>query len=288
MGGAVARYTPRALADIASTAVGGTLSVGLRTRRELVARHLRRVDPSLEGRRLRRAVAEAFDSYARYYIESFRLPYMTRAEIDAGFDESGYEEHLLPALERGRGAIIALAHLGGWEWAGRWIAERGHPISVVVERLEPPEVFQWFVELRESLGMQVIPLGPDTASQVTKALRANHIVCLLCDRSIDGTGVEVEFFGETTVLPAGPAMLALRTGASVLPTAIYFSDRPDGHRAVVHAPLEIAREADLRSDVARIMRSIAIELEHIIRVAPTQWHLQQPNWPSDPGWRAGS
>ena len=140
----------------------------------------------------------------------------------AGFHIVGFE-HVTAALERGTGAILALPHLGGWEWAGRWLADQGHRMTVVVERIEPPELFDWFVRLRNELGMTVVPLGPVPRSAVLQALRDNEIVCLLCDRDIQGGGVEVEFFGERTTLPAGPATLALRSGAPILPVGVYFT-----------------------------------------------------------------
>ena len=113
-----------------------------------------------------------------------------------------------------------------------------------------------------------------------QALRANRIVCLLSDRDLTGDGVEVEFFGERTTLPGGPATLALRTGATLLPAAVYF--RPGrNHHAVVRPPVPAAREGRLREDVARITQLLADEFEALIRAAPEQWHLMQPNWPSD-------
>jgi KDO2-lipid IV(A) lauroyltransferase len=128
--------------------------------------------------------------------------------------------------------------------------------------------------------MNVVPLGPDAGKAVLRAIKEGHVVALLCDRDIEGTGVEVDFFGETTTLPAGPATLALRTGAPLLPTAIYFRER--GHYAIVRPPLEIERrEKRLRDDVRRVTQQIAHALEELIAIAPDQWHLQQPNWPSD-------
>jgi KDO2-lipid IV(A) lauroyltransferase len=118
-----------------------------------------------------------------------------------------------------------------------------------------------------------------------RALRDNHVVCLLADRDLQGGGPEVEFFGERTTLPPGPAMLGLRTGAPILPTGVYFTPRVDGHAAWVRPPLPIARtDAGLRADVARTTQLLAHELEILIRRAPSQWHLFQPNWPSDPGY----
>lgn len=255
-------------------------------RRAMIERHLRRVDPTLRGLRLRRMVQESFDSYARYWIESFRLPTMSARAVNAALRVEGYH-HLGAALEAGKGAIVALPHLGGWEWAGRWFADKGHPITVIVERLEPPELFEWFVDLRSKLGMTVVPLGPDAGTAVMKALRANHVVCLLSDRDIQGGGPSVEFFGETTTLPGGAATLALRTGAPILPIGVYFTDRLDGHLGYVRPPIPVEREAKrLRDDVQRITQLVAHELEILIRRAPSQWHMFQPNWPSDPGYGA--
>ena len=211
---------------------------------------------------------------------------MSARAVNAALRVEGYH-HLGAALEAGKGAIVALPHLGGWEWAGRWFADKGHPITVIVERLEPPELFEWFVDLRSKLGMTVVPLGPDAGTAVMKAVRANHVVCLLSDRDIQGGGPSVEFFGETTTLPGGAATLALRTGAPILPIGVYFTDRLDGHLGYVRPPIPVEREAKrLRDDVQRITQLVAHELEILIRRAPSQWHMFQPNWPSDPGYGA--
>lgn len=284
LGAAGARFTPGPLAEATATAIGLSLAGVMRSRRSMVERHLRRIDPRLRGVALRRAVQASFDSYARYYVESFRLPSLSRRVVDEGLERRGYEEYLVPALEAGKGAIMAIPHLGGWEWAGRWVADQGHEITVVVEPLEPPELFEWFAGLRRDLGMNVVPLGPDAGSAVLGALRNNHVVCLLCDRDLQRSGVPVTFFGETTTLPAGPATLALRSGAPILPTAIYFTRRVHGHLGVVRPPIPLERQGRLRDDVTRITQLLAGELEVLIRRAPDQWHLQQPNWPSDPGY----
>ncbi|HEX9546767.1 MAG TPA: hypothetical protein VF942_05485, partial [Acidimicrobiales bacterium] len=117
---------------------------------------------------------------------------------------------------------------------------------------------------------------------VIRALKAGHVVCLLCDRNVsDGGGLEVEFFGEKTTLPGGPATLAMRTGAPLLPAAVYFTDRRGGHLGLVRPPISANRTGSFRTDVQRITQALACELEQLIRREPTQWHLLQPNWPSD-------
>jgi phosphatidylinositol dimannoside acyltransferase len=278
-----AQNLPEPVTSFAASMLGAGFGAGMRGRRSMIERHLRRADPTLRGAALRRAAQAAFDHYARYYVESFRLPGLSTEEVDGGFSYEGFE-HVDDALVAGRGVIIALPHLGGWEWAGRWLAEQGLPVTVVVEPLEPPELFEWFVSFRESLGMTVVPVGPTAGTAVLRALRANEVVCLLSDRDIQGGGVEVEFFGERTTLPGGPATLGLRTGAPIIPTAVYFAPGRDAHRAVIRPPLPAERTGSLRDDVQRITQRLARELELLIRAAPEQWHLFQPNWPSDPGY----
>ncbi len=275
-----------ALPDRAALPVGRALGTAawavLPARRDLVARHQHRVRygaptaaPSRDDRRAARA---AFASYGRYWIESLRLPVVTAEQVDATFSIEG-REHLEQAKADGRGAVLALPHMGGWDVGGSWLARQGFAVSVVVEALEPPELFEWFVGLRRTFGLAVIPLGPGAGTGVLAALRANHMVCLLCDRDIGGGGVDVEFFGERTALPAGPVTLALRARSVVLPTAVYFDG--DGHRAVVRPPLPTDRRGTVREDVARITQDLARAHEELISRAPEQWHLMVPNWPSD-------
>jgi lauroyl/myristoyl acyltransferase len=250
-----------------------------------VARHLHRVlgadSPPVASHAMGRLVDEAFASYARYWAESLRIPGLDRDRLCDGIHYDGYD-HIAAARARGRGTILVLPHLGGWEWAGAQLAAIGHPVSVVVERLDNDEIFEWFVGFREMLGMQVIPAGPQAAARCAAALADNHLLCLLSDRIVGGTaGAPVEFFGEKVALPAGPATLALRSGAALLPCAVYFEDRTGGHLGVVHPPLDLSRSGRLRADVGRLTQHVATAFEGLIRAAPTQWHLMQPNWPSD-------
>lgn len=263
--------------------------------RTIVERNLRRS----RGEDLSRAevdehVREVFRTYGRYFLDSLRLRDLSTDQIDRGFSYEGLH-HVTDALEAGTAPILALPHLGGWEWAGAWISQvAGWPIAAVAERLEPPELFEWFLDYRRQIGIEIIPLGPSAASEIGAALASGSIVCLLCDRDISGGGIDVEFFGERTRLPGGPAVMALRNGAPLLPTAVYFED---GHcHGVVGAPLDTERRGKLRADVQRVTQDLADALEQLIRRAPQQWHLMQPNWPSDydalgrerPDWAKGT
>lgn len=283
----LAKLTPAPLAAGAAAVAGAPLAATLRERRTMIERHLRRVDPSLDARRVREAVNEAFNSYARYYLETFRLPNLSDDDIERGFTVDGYE-HIEAAIAAGNGAILALPHLGGWEWAGRWLSTRGHTVAAVAEALGNDALFAWFVDLRARIGIDVIALDDRAGPRVSAALRANHVVCLLCDRDIprDGkrSGIDVEFFGERTTVPAGPALFSIRTGAALLPVATYFTSRVDGHHAVVRPPVVSRGSGSLRNDVAETTQALTREIEALIRREPSQWHLFQPNWPSDPGY----
>lgn len=276
----LAQRLPGPVVERGGPEVAGLFARRSSPRREMVERHQRRVDPTLDDAALRRRVRDVYRSYGRYYAESFRLPATSSDELDRRFKVEGYD-HFARALEDELGTIVVLPHLGSWEWMAQWVARVLEvPVTAVVERLEPPALFEWFTEFRREMGLHIVPLGPDAGRAVHQALKARHVIALLSDRDITGGGIEVEFFGEKTTLPAGPATLALRTGATLLPVAMY-DEADGGHLAVVRPPLPVERQGSFREDVARLTQEIATVLEDLIRAAPDQWHLLQPNWPSD-------
>jgi KDO2-lipid IV(A) lauroyltransferase len=234
-------------------------------------------DPALVQRWSRRT----FDSYARYWSDGARLPYEGEAGVRSRFQILEGEEHIRAGIDRGRGVVMALPHVGSWEWGGAWLGLEGTPMTAVVERLEPEELFEWFVGQRAAMGLTAVPLGDGSSSALLRALKANEIAGLVSDRDLVGNGVEVEFFGEKTTLPAGAAALALRTGAVLLPVVVY-SGPGNWHTGVVHPPLDTSRQGRMREDIARVTQNLATTFEHDIRARPEQWHLYQPNWPSDP------
>ena len=276
----LARISPKFVIAVLTAVLVPVVTIAMRKKRTIVSRHMRRIQPQLSDRHIRRAVQKSYESYARYYIETFRLPLLNAKQIQSGVSIEGFE-HIESGLQLGKGVILALPHLGGWEWSGRWLIQRGHRLNAVVEKLESPQLFEMFLQLRKKYGVQVIPLDDSAGVAVQQALARNEIVALLSDRDIQGTGIEVEFFGERTTIPTGPAFFALRTGAALVPLATYFSKRLDGHETIVRPALEVRRLATLREDLQRISQDLAYELELLIRRDPAQWHLFQPNWPSD-------
>ncbi|MFM9093820.1 MAG: phosphatidylinositol mannoside acyltransferase [Acidimicrobiaceae bacterium] len=276
----ITRVFPPAVVAVVTAIVVPVICVFLRKQRPIVARNMRRVNPGLQGFKLRRAVSKSYQSYARYYIETFRLPNLTKKSIEAKILVRGFE-HIENALNLGKGVILALPHLGGWEWSGRWLIHQGHNLNAVVEKLDSLALFKMFVDLRKSYGVNVIPLDDKAGVAVQEALSRNEIVALLSDRDLQGNGIEVEFFGERTTVPAGPAFFALRTGAALLPLGTYFATGLDHHETVVRPAVDIQRTGSLRDDMSRVAQDLIREFEILIRKKPEQWHLFQPNWPSD-------
>ena len=276
----LSRKLPRKIGLSFASFLGHTVARIDKKRRDQVIRNAARLsDSEVSRKEVKDFLHKTFESYAHYWLNTFRLIDMTEEELERTFSHDGWEL-IETAIKEDPGVILVLPHLGAWDWGGFWLSKiKGVPVSAVVEPLEPPELFEWFKRSRNDLGMEIIPVGPDAGSQVLKAMSEKQIIVLVSDRDVGGSSVEVEFFGEKTLLPAGPATIALRTGATLLPVAIY--NKADGCHGVVRPAISLERKGKFRSDVKRITQTIAEEMEFLIRKAPEQWHLMQPNWPSD-------
>ncbi len=242
-----------------------------------LAQNLARVQPgSVDAPLLRNSLA----SYGRYWAETFRVPRLDPVALDRGFSFVGLER-IEDVRAAGQGPIIVLPHIGGWEWAAAWLGRvAGMPVTAVVERLEPDDLFDWFVELRSSYNVNVVPLGSDAIGALTRAIRERHVVCLVSDRDIAGNGLPVSFFGAITTMPIGPALLSIRTGSPLLPTAVVF--RAHDRHCQLGYPLLAPEVGSLRERAAALTQAYATELERLIRETPDQWHVLSPLWPEDP------
>lgn len=216
-------------------------------------------------------------SYARYWCEAFRLPSMDPVRLAESIESSATGlEHIHEAVACGSGAVLALPHSGNWDLAGVWVAQRVGPPVVVAERLRPESLFKRFVRFREQLGFEIIPLtGTETPpiEQLTARLRQGRIVGLLAERDVTGTGVPVSFFGESARMPAGPARLAIDTGAPLLPVNCWFT--PDGWGFHVGAPV------DTVGGVQCTTQALADRFAAGIAAHPADWHMLQRVWTAD-------
>jgi len=216
----------------------------------------------------------ALRSYARYWREVFRLPVTSPAAVVAGTVTVG-EPAVRSLLASPRGVIFALPHSGNWDTAAAWFAATGVHFTTVAERLKPESLYDRFVAFRESLGMEVLPLTGGSRPPfdvLTERLGAGGAVCLLADRDLTPRGVDVSFFGATARMPAGPATLALRTGAALIP--VHLSFRPDGWLITFYDEVP-------PTDVAMMTQAMADRFAEGIAAHPADWHMLQRLWLDD-------
>ncbi|HTW97506.1 MAG TPA: phosphatidylinositol mannoside acyltransferase [Acidimicrobiales bacterium] len=276
-GAALLRHLPAGIAASVAAAAGvGAGLLGPR-RRQVVEDNLRHVVGPIAKPALGRLALAAFADYGRYWADAARLG-ARQDEPSSSFTIAG-DELIGQALAGGRGCVLALPHLGCWEVGGLWLAQNRRPLTTVVEGVHPPELFRWFVDSREALGIHVVELGPRAVLELLAALRQGKPVALLADRDLTGDGIEVELFGAPTTMPGGPAVVALRGGAPLLPCAVYHLGA-GRHHALVRPALDTTRRGRLGEDARRITQDLAHELEDLIRLAPSQWHVLQPRWAS--------
>lgn len=246
----------------------------LRRKRDVVYENMRRVIPEGSPPQWRNLARKSFYNYARYWVDFLRCYHLTTDEVYNHLVVPHGTEWFDVCLERGRGVILALPHYGSWDVQGGWVGHNYPNLWAVAEVLKPRAMFEFHTELRRRMNIGIIPLGEDTVNRVVEILAANGMVCLLSDRVVAGSGVEVEFFGERVQMPVGPALLGIKMGASILPC---LTIRQEGrYHGYVGPPLELEISGDTRRDVQVNTQKLAWVFEDFIRKDPTQWHMFQP------------
>jgi lauroyl/myristoyl acyltransferase len=245
-------------------------------------RNLARVRPELSEAALEELTRAGVQSYLRYWCESFRLPSWPTADL-VRRTRTVHEHVIRDAHARGAGVVVALPHMANWDWAGAWACATGMPLVTVAERLRPERLYDEFVAYRGALGMEILPLGGQAAfPRMVEWAEAGGLVCLLADRDLGRTGIEVSLCGHRARMPRGPALLARRTGAALIPaTLAYVGDEMEitFHPEVPHA--------DADAGAATMMQTVADAFGHGFREHPQDWHMMQTVFVDDlpPGRR---
>jgi len=249
---------------------------------QVLEANLRRVlGPEASGQELRAVSRAGMNSYARYWFEVFRLPVISPERLVADMRCEG-EDRLFGTLDSGRGAVLALPHMGNWDQAGAWVIARGVPkFTTVAERLKPESLARRFFAFREGLGFEVLPAtgGVSRFGVLAQRLRAGGLVCLPTDRDVTGGGIEVDFFGEKAHMMGGAAALAVQTGAALMPTTLWF-DGPLWH-AHIHEEVPVPEGGTRREKVAAMTQQVARVFEAGIADHPEDWHMLQRVFTAD-------
>jgi KDO2-lipid IV(A) lauroyltransferase len=246
-------------------------------------RNYRRVLRDASPREVARVARASLVNYFRYLADFIRFPDRTQMDLAAAVAPDDCFEQLDGALERGRGAVVVCTHFGNWDVGAGGAAARGFPITVVAETFRDRRLDRAVRAMRERLGMKIIKLE-SAGPSLMRTLRNNGVLALLIDRPLDGRGVRVDFFGEPVEVPAGPARLALRTGAALVPTAFVRTGRY-GERVtpLTDFGIDCAATGDEDADIRRVTQAIMHAHEGFIRAHPDQWYMFREMWPSRRG-----
>ncbi|MGH2807681.1 MAG: phosphatidylinositol mannoside acyltransferase [Actinomycetota bacterium] len=279
---AVARSLPEWVSYPLARALG-RIAARRSKRRSTVAKNIARITGApIDSPEVQRLVIASFESYARYWLETFRLVRMGRdffLERCISFTQHRIDD----MLARGKGAIVVVGHLGNWDAAGAWVGARGNRLVTVAEVLRPRRMFDFFRDHRARLGMKIFAAEKGATDHLAEAVEDGAVVAILGDRDLKGTGLEVEFFGERVTFPPGPASVAHRTGVPVMVAGVFgikLEDGGYGWEIKIGSPIDPPADRSIE-EMTRVTQEVARELEAHIRDRPEEWHVMQPLWPGD-------
>jgi phosphatidylinositol dimannoside acyltransferase len=281
-GSLLARAVPERVA-YGFARVAGSIAARRSSKRAVVAGNLARITGHAEdSEHVKRLVVEAYRSYARYWLETFRLVREEREFFLERFHCRG-QDNLDQMLARGKGAIVVVGHLGNWDAAGAWVGARGNRLVTVAEVLRPRRMFDFFVDHRARLGMTIFPAERGASARLVESVENGAVVAILGDRDLNGRGPEVRFFGATTTFPAGPAAIALRTGVPLMVAGVYgvvLADGKRGWEADISEPLPLPNQTGPVA-LKELTQAVAFRLEEFVARRPEEWHVFQTVWPAD-------
>ncbi|MGH2746550.1 MAG: phosphatidylinositol mannoside acyltransferase [Actinomycetota bacterium] len=281
-GSALARALPEGL-SYGLARLGGGIAARVSGKREIVAGNLARITGKpADSEEVQRLVVEAYKSYARYWLETFALVREGREFFLERFS-CRHEDRLDAVLARGKGAVVAVGHLGNWDAAGAWVGATGRSLVTVAEVLKPRRMFDFFADHRAALGMTIYPAEKGVTERLVAAVSDGAVVAILADRDLKGTGPEVEFFGEPATMPGGAAAVALRARVPLLVAGVWGIELGDGRRgweAEMSEPIELPENRG-GDAIAQLTGQVAEKLEEFISRRPEEWHVLQPFWLAD-------
>lgn len=255
-------------------------------------KNLARVRPDLDNRGIRKLSREGMRSYLRYFGEAFVLTHLTQDQVDARVRTIG-EEAIHEAFAQGKTPVLALSHQGNWDLAGVWASRHLKPVLTVAERLKPEEVFQDFLQFRQALGMSILAAGDNGVfrSLLRAANSEGQLICLLADRDLSASGVEVDFFGHRARFAAGPAALAVGSKAPLFAAGIRYeklsgerrkaAGTPWGIVITFHPEISLDRSLPKSEQIAAATQAWANDLAQSIGAHPQDWHMLQKVFISD-------
>jgi lauroyl/myristoyl acyltransferase len=228
-----------------------------------------------------RVARRSFENYACYIVDFMRQAALSDEYLFSRTEVPEWSR-LVETLAPGKGCILVLTHFGNWDFGAATITLRGYPFSAIAEAIGDARISAEIFSARSARGLKLIPMAR-AATGIIRSLRRNEFLAILIDRPLSEGGVEVKFFGATTRVPEGPARLALRTGAKLVPVGLLrVSPRDDRILAVLDFSVEPPATGDREADVRLLTQALMASHERIIRRYPDQWYMFRRMWPSAP------
>jgi lauroyl/myristoyl acyltransferase len=237
-------------------------------------KNLKRVKPEFSDSQMQKLVEEAMSSYMRYWCDTFRFPNWDKDRINSTVTVTR-EELLLEGIKSGRGVIVSLPHAGNWDHAGAYFCLKGIHLVTVAERLKPERLFLEFLRYRQAMGMEVLALDSRSIVTLAKRLREGNLIALVADRDLSKSGIDVEFFEKRARMPAGPAVLALKTGAVFLTAFVNYT--PQGIH-ITFDEIVVPEKGSQEEKVSALVQKSARNFEAGIAKHPEDWHMLQRIW----------
>ena len=237
-------------------------------------KNLMNVKPEYSKAQMENLVATGMSSYMRYWCDTFRFPNWDKDRINSTVTVTR-ENLLLDGIKSRRGVIVSLPHAGNWDHAGAYFCLKGIHLVTVAERLKPERLFLEFLRYRQAMGMEVLALDSRSIVTLAQRLREGHLVALVADRDLSKSGIDVQFFGKPSRMPAGPAVLALKTGAVFLTAFVNYT------QSGIHITFdEISLPQDGTQDekISYLVQESADNFERGIAAHPEDWHMLQRIW----------
>jgi KDO2-lipid IV(A) lauroyltransferase len=236
--------------------------------------NLSRTQPGISSAQLDILVSKAMRSYMRYWCDTFRFPDWSAQRVSTTVSVTN-EHLLLDAIAAKTGVIVSLPHAGNWDHAGAYFCAKGINLVTVAERLKPEKLFLKFLEYRQAMGMEVLPLDGKVMGTLAQRLGQGALVALVADRDLSRSGIAVEFFGGPSRMPAGPALLAIKTNAPLITAFVSYTE------SGIHIDFNEVLIPTTGSDDERVHQIVQMTAQHFeagISKHPEDWHMLQRIW----------
>jgi phosphatidylinositol dimannoside acyltransferase len=236
--------------------------------------NLNRIKHDLSAPDMESLLRQAMSSYLRYWCDTFRIQDWSTSQIQESVTLTR-GELLLDPMRDGRGVVIALPHSGNWDHAGAYFCSLGIPLVTVAERLKPEALFQRFLRYRQAMGFEVLSIDSRSFATLMQRAREKRLIALVADRDLSASGVDVSFFGFPARMPAGPALLAIKTGIPLVVAHVSYT--PSGIH-IEFTSVDVAVDGSESERVAQTTQRMANLFEKGIAAHAEDWHMLQRIW----------